>query len=387
MHQKFSAEELIVNDSFINYCEGSSFNDKLFWENYINQYPEEYPQIEKARIFVLEMKQMLKQEQKENSLAILKSSLAAIDDRQENAQQQNQFWQVVDRMARVISGRRVATVSVAATILVFSIITWSIVSSRHSPVPEQSRTAPAVTQINLGKNQTVTTGRLEKRVVFLPDSTKITMNAGTVLKVDRAFGDQTRMVELEGEAFFDVTHNAKLPFIVRLKTFDIKVLGTMFNVRSYAADRTSEAALMKGKIQIIVKKHPLENIFIHPNQKALLTDIPEDAPAARVTQREEKKGGGREIEIKAITVSNDGIGVVETAWMKGRLELNDESFEEIKNKLERWYGVDIELSKEVLPYRFTATFEKENIDQALKALQMSYSFTYSKTNNKILIRK
>ncbi|HEY0611758.1 MAG TPA: DUF4974 domain-containing protein, partial [Chitinophaga sp.] len=73
--------------------------------------------------------------------------------------------------------------------------------------------------------------------------------------------------------------------------------------------------------------------------------------------------------------------VVETDWTRGRLSFNDMPFDRIALELERWYGVKIKFEDEQLKqYRFVATFDKENIDQVLHALQATTSFNYRKTD-------
>ena len=161
----------------------------------------------------------------------------------------------------------------------------------------------------------------------------------------------------------------------------------MFNVRSYPGDRNSETALVKGKVEIEenITHHKL---FLKPYEKAILPNagFATKPPAQQSNESEHKEPSP--IVVKSLTISNDGVSISETAWMQNRLEINDETFLELKNKLERWYRVSIRFNdEEVKQYRFTATFEKENIDQALQAMQLSYPFNYTKKDNLIMIEK
>ena len=94
------------------------------------------------------------------------------------------------------------------------------------------------------------------------------LNSASRLLYDRTFNDTIREVELEGEAYFDVVKNSKRPFIVHTSGIDIRVLGTAFNVKSYAAEPTIETTLVHGMIEIVRKNQPGAPIIIlHPHEK------------------------------------------------------------------------------------------------------------------------
>ncbi len=89
----------------------------------------------------------------------------------------------------------------------------------------------------------VVTPKGQKSKVILPDSTVVWLNASTQLSYSNFNKEGSRHVRLEGEGYFEVTKDAEHPFIVSTKDYDVKVLGTKFNIRSYAADMTTETAL------------------------------------------------------------------------------------------------------------------------------------------------
>src|SRR5690606_37889089 len=90
--------------------------------------------------------------------------------------------------------------------------------------------------------------------LFLADGTKVWLNAASRISYGKNFGNGAlRDVYLDGEAFFDVAHDPDKPFIVHTSSIQIKVLGTSFNVRSYAEDNTIETTLVQGKVRI---EHP-----------------------------------------------------------------------------------------------------------------------------------
>ncbi len=75
-----------------------------------------------------------------------------------------------------------------------------------------------------------------------------------------------------GEAFFDVAHNAERPFVIHTARIDIKVLGTRFNVKSYPTDKTTEATLLRGSIEVSIKDRPNETIILKPDEKLVVAN-------------------------------------------------------------------------------------------------------------------
>jgi ferric-dicitrate binding protein FerR (iron transport regulator) len=386
MQNVYSADELILNDSFINYCLLGNPEDVSRWENYLLQNPFEKKTVEEAKSFVLGLNSMLKAVEKDKELERFRKALSDKTFGDVKNNEINVAYMAPDRIngARKMKYRWYAAASV---FIVIAIAIWLATGKSDQRLVVKG-TPEEVTNMVLTENSVTRTGAGETKLVFLPDGTKVTMNVKTTLTVDSSFGMNARLVKLDGEAFFDVHHNTRSPFIVQLKDFKIRVLGTMFNVRSYSEDKNSETALVKGKVEIILKNNSHEKLFLKPNEKAILSNA---AIAVETTVQNNKSTMIMQplhIAVKPLTISNDGNSIIETGWIQHRLELDDETFGELKNKLERWYGVDIRFNdEEVKQYRFTATFENENIDQALKAMQLSYPFNYTKNNNQIMISK
>jgi len=386
MQTVFSTEELILNESFVNYCYLGNAEDVSRWEKYLLQYPFEKQSVDEARAFVLGLKSMLKGVEKEKELAKFKMVLNERDIANGNSNKLNVAYLASENLG---APRKMKFLwyAAASLVVISTIVIWSVARKTDQHLAANGN-HEQVTNLVLAENSITKTGIGERKVVFLPDGTKVTMNVKTILTVDSSFGMNVRMVKLDGEAFFDVEHDSRSPFIVQLKDFNIKVLGTMFNVRSYSGDKNSETALVKGEVEITLKNNSERKFLLKPNEKAVLPNA--NSVAGSLLQQRSRTKGMQPVsfEIKPLTISSDGNSIIETGWMQNRLEINDETFVELKNKLERWYGVIIKFQdEEVKQYRFTATFEKENIDQALKAMQLSYQFKFTKNNNEIMIQK
>ena len=220
----------------------------------------------------------------------------------------------------------------------------------------------------------------------LPDGTHVWLNAGSRLTYDKTYGAQLREVNLTGEALFDVAHNATKPFVIHTARVDIKVLGTRFNVKSYPTDRTTEATLLRGSIEVSVKARPDEKIILKPNEKLVIAN--DDSALHRsLSPHTEKTSKANESLVDIRKPAYDAAGInIETSWVDDRLIFQDEPFGVLAKDMQRWYGVSIRFTRPGQEeWRFTGNFRKETIQQALEALKLTAPFTYTINETQITI--
>lgn len=243
-----------------------------------------------------------------------------------------------------------------------------IVNSKGEKVSEQRKSELIYEQMNLQKNSLVfNTLKVPYGKTFglvLSDGTKVKLNSGSELKYPVNFIDEekNRMVYLNGEAFFEVKKNTERPFIVNTKEMDIQVLGTKFNVTSYDNDEKSYTVLLEGKVAAHNKLDKEEHKILQPNQRVFFK--------------------GSKLNIEKVNVEKY------VAWINNKLVFIDDTFEVIKNKLERKYDITIKNNYEDLnKIMITATFENEKIEQVLKTFQTYQPFNYKIKNNVVTITK
>ena len=197
---------------------------------------------------------------------------------------------------------------------------------------------------------------------------------------DQQFGVSNRNVSLSGEAYFDVRKN-KTPFIIQAGALKIKVLGTVFNVKSYPNEKTTETSLIEGRVEITHDKRPDLKFTLKPNEKLIVANNPDEVKEEAQLQREPK------VMLGAITITNDHT-IIETSWVENKLVFQDESFAGLARRMERWYGVAISFSDEKLLHeRLSGTITTETVQQALEALQMTTDFQFIIKSNQITISK
>ncbi|MBN9383155.1 MAG: FecR family protein [Chitinophagaceae bacterium] len=255
-------------------------------------------------------------------------------------------------------------------------------SRQKAPVtaPPTIAMAPALT------GNDIFTSNGSRTHLTLPDGTIVWLNAGSRISYEKNFGVNLRSVSLIGEAFFDVAPNASKPFVIHTAHIDIRVLGTSFNVRSYPSDKTTEATLIRGSIEVSIRNRGSDKIVLKPNEKLIVNNEDSALLAKELTAHHREKTDQSLVVVGKPTYEKTSGAMIETSWVDNKLIFQDEEFGDLARQMERWYGVTIRFDgpgKEDL--RFTGSFEKETIQQALDALKLSGNFNYSINGTQITI--
>jgi transmembrane sensor len=234
----------------------------------------------------------------------------------------------------------------------------------------------------------VVTRNGSKSNIQLPDGSSVWLNAGSRLTYDSLYGTSLREVTLSGEAYFDVVRNPNKPFIIHTGKINIRVLGTIFNVKSYPGERTIETSLIKGTIEVSFPSQPSKKIILKANQK-LVIDTTETISNYKTNQVANAPFPPARIQHLS-RIGADSV-IAETGWMQNRLYFNDMSFHELLKSMERKYGVSFQVADAALDtIHFTGSFQNETVTQALDALRLTAekstaNFTYELQGNQVFI--
>lgn len=195
---------------------------------------------------------------------------------------------------------------------------------------------------------TVTTPRGGQYQIILPDGSKVWLNAASSLKFPTVFSGKDRYVELKGEAYFEVTKNKSLPFIVKSSDQLIEVLGTHFDINNYPEEPQAKTTLLEGRVKASSGKGA---VYLDPGQQA-------------VVSKADSSGN-----IKVLR----GIDTEESiAWKNGNFQFDNAGIETVMRQMSRWYNVDIEYSGKIPGDHFSGSFSRNmNISQAFKLLEFS----------------
>ena len=200
----------------------------------------------------------------------------------------------------------------------------------------------------------------ERSKVVLPDGSTVQLNGGSRLTFSPAFQAEKRTVFLEGEAYFDVTHDRLHPFIVETDRLQIKVLGTKFNVSNYPDDQIITTYLEEGKVEITMDGQ--DDTLLRPFEALEFN---------RTSGKVSKK------------VINDNRF---SDWTRGVLNINGETIEEFAKKLERRFDIRIVFGDDKIRKRiYSGSIKDESLDTVLEALRFASSLRYEKQGKRVLL--
>jgi transmembrane sensor len=241
-------------------------------------------------------------------------------------------------------------------------------------------------------NNVITVSYGSKSKVILPDGSRVCLNSGSTLRYPAKFSRVSRNVYVEGEAFFDVRKDPLHPFYVKTRDITIKVLGTKFNVKSYADEKTIQATLVCGSIEVYSNKKEITEqnrlLALKPNQQVTIETKSKDVKVVDPLSQNEKQNNIINNADNTISVNKQIDVAPIVAWKDNRLVFRDENFVDLSKKLERWYDVVIEIKDpELKTALFSGVFVKETVEQALEALKLATPFRFQMKKNQITISK
>jgi ferric-dicitrate binding protein FerR (iron transport regulator) len=203
-----------------------------------------------------------------------------------------------------------------------------------------------------------TTARGEKSEFLLPDGSKVFLNSGSRLSFPQKFAGTTREVALEGEAYFNVTHDPEKPFFVNTALARTKVLGTSFNVNAHKG-KDVQITLIEGKVDVSCNGN-IANLL--PGEQAL-------------------------VGMRDHSVVKRSVDVLEyVSWRNNVVYFKETKLIDAVAVLENWYDVDIAIQSESLKNcRITATYKSESLDNVLKSIQFLLGAKIDKHTNQTSI--
>jgi ferric-dicitrate binding protein FerR (iron transport regulator) len=195
-----------------------------------------------------------------------------------------------------------------------------------------------------------------RSAIKLSDGTSVWLNSGSSIKYPDRFVGNKRIVELKGEAYFEVQSDLKKPFIVETSSLSVKATGTKFNVSVYTSADKAEVTLVSGKVEVNLTDNNknIKSTKLDPDQHYSFNKV---SGTTSVTNEDTYKY---------------------ISWKDGKLIFRNEPLSEVIKKISQVFNVDIELKGEKIQnYSYRATFQDESLVEILKLLKMSSPIDYS----------
>ena len=211
------------------------------------------------------------------------------------------------------------------------------------------------------KDMEVIVERGQKAKVSLPDGTSVWMNSDTKLKYAADFNYKDRVIELDGEAFFDVAKNKEKPFVVKANDLEVQALGTQFNVKAYSTDNQLVTSLIEGMVAVRDKK---ETVILNPNEMADFYKFDNKIVKNRI----------------------EDVDLV-LAWRANELAFDGENLEEIATILERLYNINIVFeSPKLKKIRFSGKIKNNNLENVFQLINLVAPISYIVKDSVVILR-
>ena len=193
--------------------------------------------------------------------------------------------------------------------------------------------------------------------LVLSDGTKVHLNSMSSLRFPVTFGAGARVVELEGEAYFEVSKTGQ-PFLVNTKGVQVEVLGTTFNISAYP-DEEYQATLVNGSVKVNAEK--IGSLILKPSQQATLSV------------------GSNSMQVRTVDTS------FYTSWVEGKIHFKDQRLEDIMKTLSRWYDMEVVYQNErIKDFRFGCHLDRyEEIAPFVRLLEKTEK-VHAKINGKTI---
>ncbi len=200
----------------------------------------------------------------------------------------------------------------------------------------------------------------QKTRVILPDSSAVMLNGDSRIRYNHDFSRHNRIVELQGEGYFDVRQDLSRQFIVQTSGLSIKVYGTSFDVKAYSDDQAVEIGLKSGLVGIDHNEKEVARLV--PGQMAIFN-------------KDERKFDIRKMDMDVVS-----------AWTRDELVFEENSLEEIVKCMERWYGVNIEVAPELYDgERYTFKVKTESLRELMELINMIKPVKYTIEGKHVMI--
>jgi ferric-dicitrate binding protein FerR (iron transport regulator) len=200
--------------------------------------------------------------------------------------------------------------------------------------------------------------------VTLSDGSIMILDAGSRLYYLEKFGNESREIKLEGEAYLEVEHDPQKPFRVHTANALIEVLGTRFNVRSWKESKKVEVAVVDGKVALEISDNPEKQIILKKGFAGSLS------------------ANGELTNPKRVDIDSY------LSWMNGKISFDDVPFSEILSQVERWYNIQFSLRDSTfISDRLTVTINKNSLHNVLDVLTTLTNTRYEKDGNNIILSK
>jgi len=334
-YSEFKLEDFLTDKFFIQWVKNPDIESNVFWKNYISNHPQQNQTILTAREILIN----LQFRQDSQSHKAYDEVLAKLMQRKKNSSK------------KLSQGSHIGWfLKVAAVFAVIFSITFSFYQFTDLQQPS-----------TFTKNEVKQNPKGIKSQIFLPDGTKVYLNADSKISFSNPFSDSVRVVELTGEAYFEVKHDLNRPFIVKVRDIQVQALGTSFNIDAYQETDKTRVYLNSGSVKVWQED---EFVILEPGFQLTYDST----------------------DKSFVTGPFQGLDAI--AWIDGVIHFKDAEFEKVVNTLERWYGVKFIYDpdhEKVKNWRYLGDFDNQSLERVMDRMSFTKDFTYQIDDKNVTI--
>lgn len=250
----------------------------------------------------------------------------------------------------------IAAVLVLFVGLIFSVV---FIVSQGNPVSKNEQTASSTI---IPEIITKTTPRGRKFRMSFEDGSFVHMNSVSSITYPNKFEEERREIEVKGEAYFNIIRDESRPFNIKVKDYNVEVLGTSFNVQAYEDEDDFAITVESGTVKVILDCEGNNTAVLEKDQKLIFN------PKTNVTE--------------IIDVESN----IELSWRNGTLNFDSTPMANVEKTIERWYGINLVIHNNDLYHAtFTGTHQNKNLKSVIEALTYATGSKYTVKNNSIII--
>jgi transmembrane sensor len=357
MALSFSVEELLLDETFLDYCSNNNSIHKNKWEEIIAAHPALLQTIEAARdlYFLLHPglppEEIRREMDKAREMIFFGNKehqpLLSADVNPGEDLYVNHAGELKRKSYKKILVYSLAAISLSSGLLFLT------VKGLKNNSPEKK-----LQQMMVYRNENAV-----RKQVLLPDSSLVILNSNSSVSVPADYNQTNRLVQLSGAAFFKVRKNAARPFIVSTPAFSTTALGTSFYVRAAGEQNNYSVELLEGRVKLSASKGVSQPAYLDPGEEGQWRKS-----AAAFTKQMFDTSELRQ-------------------WLDGRLLFHHTPAQQVIKRLEKWYAVEIEVRKKNWgKLAVTGDYINVPLDDVLKLVCFSLSCQYSYSGNKIIIQ-
>lgn len=387
-YKLYSSTDFLNDDSFVKWLLKSDHDAEMFWDTFVEEHPEKKNEIEEAveiynhfkftsedltleEVFAIWNNVKHKSVEKRFSfLTVLKYAAVFVlvfttgalsYYLYNNATKENEFTITENKPLNfneaqiILSDGKSVPLNSKESEIKYDATGEQVIIDNDTIRQAKKEAEPTINRVVIpyGKSSQVT----------LSDGTQVWLNAGSQLVYPSVFKERQREVLLIGEAYFNVAHNAKVPFVVRTEHADIEVLGTSFDVLAYPDDKMFQTILVTGSVSIETKSKGLlsgkNKMVLEPNQMFYL----------------DKEGG--------VNYVNNVDVATYTSWKEGMFDCNKLDLSRVVRRLERYYNKQIHIKDPLIgTYKISGKLDlKGDISEVLDVIQSFVPIDWGKQQN------